>query len=114
MGEEKQAFVDKLGPTLTSGLIVALLSASSLGAVALRDLVVTSNVDIAYLKSDLQGLRDDLSQFKAPGSRFTAEDGARLDIRLDRLETVAQQCQEAKVKLQVEIEHLKQEKTTRK
>ena len=110
MSEEKLRFVDRLGPTLTSGLIIAVLSATSLGAVAVRDLVITTNVDLAYLKSDIDGVKSALESFKKPGGRFTAEDGARHETRIEKLEAASQACQEAKTRLQIEIEHLKQER----
>lgn len=112
MAEEKQSFIDRLGPTLTSGLVVAFLSAASLGAVAVRDLVITTDMDIAYIKSDITSIRGDLEKFKSPGGRFTAEDGARHETRIEKLESISQQCQDAKTRLQVEIEHLKQERPT--
>jgi predicted nuclease with TOPRIM domain len=86
VAEEKQSFIDRLGPTLTSGLVVAFLSAASLGAVAVRDLVVTSNVDLAYVKSDIADLRSELEKFKSPGPRFTKDDGDRHQAKLDELE----------------------------
>ena len=71
MSEEKLRFIDRLGPTLTSGLIIAVLSATSLGAVSVRDLVITTNVDIAYLKSELVAVRSELEKFKSPGGRLS-------------------------------------------
>ena len=81
--EEKPSFFDRLGPTLASGLVVAFLSAASLGAVAIRDLVVTTNVELSYLKSDLIELREELSKFRAPGPRFTKDDGDRHQLQLN-------------------------------
>lgn len=109
MAEEKLTFFDRLGPTLTSGLIIAFLSATSLGAISIRDLVVTTDVDITYLKSDIESVKSELEKFKQPGGRFTAADGARHDERLKALETFAEQCRDAKTRLEVEVEHLKQE-----
>jgi predicted nuclease with TOPRIM domain len=86
VAEGKERFIDRLGPTLTSGLVIAFLSATSLGAVALRDLVVTSNVDIAYIKGDLDHIRNEFEKFKSPGPRFTKDDGDRHQAKLDELE----------------------------
>jgi hypothetical protein len=71
----RETFFDKLGPTLSSALIVALLSATSLGAVALRDMVVTTNVDLTYIKGELARVRVELDDFKRPGGRFTKDMG---------------------------------------
>lgn len=109
MAEEKNSFLDRLGPTLTSGLIIAFLSAASLGAVSIRDLVITTNVDLAYIKGELDRTTAELEKFKQPGGRFTAADGAKHEARLERLESFANECRDAKTRLQVEIEHLKQE-----
>ncbi len=86
MEENKTSFIDKLGPTLTSGLLVAALSAASLGAVAIRDLVISSNVDLANLKSEFARHRDEFERFKNPGARFTADDGKRIQAEIDELE----------------------------
>jgi hypothetical protein len=108
VSEESTRFLDKLGPTLASGLIIAFLSATSLGAVAIRDLVVASNVDIAYLKSSLADLRSELEKFKSPGGRFTAEDGAKHETRIEKLENFASKCQESKIRLDIEVQNLKE------
>lgn len=86
MAEERQSFIDRLGPTLTSGLIVAFLSAASLGAVAVRDLVVTSNVELANVQGELNRIRDDFEAFKNPGGRFTKQDGDRHEQKLNDLD----------------------------
>jgi len=109
MSEEKLRFVDRLGPTLTSGLIIAVLSATSLGAVAVRDLVITTNVDIAYLKSDITNVKSELEKFKSPGGRFTAADGAKHDTRIEKLEEFASKCQEAKIRLDIELQNIKED-----
>ena len=109
MSEEKLRFVDRLGPTLTSGLIIAVLSATSLGAVAVRDLVIATNVDIAYLKSDITTVKSELDKFKSPGGRFTAADGAKHDTRIEKLEDFAAKCQESKVRLDIELQNIKED-----
>jgi predicted nucleic acid-binding Zn-ribbon protein len=80
---EKQSFIDRLGPTLTSGLIIAFLSAASLGAVAIRDLVITTNVELSHLKGEYASLRTELDKFQAPGPRFTKDDGDRHQEQLN-------------------------------
>lgn len=106
MSEEKASFVDRLGPTLTSALVVAVLSATSLGAVSIRDLVITSNVDIAYLKSEYASLRSELEKFKSPGGRFTSEDGAKHENRLEKLEEFQASCSDTKANLSSKIDKL--------
>ena len=109
MAEGKERFIDRLGPTLTSGLIIAVLSATSLGAVAVRDLVIATNVDIAYLKSDLTNVKSELEKFKSPGGRFTAADGAKHDTRIEKLEEFASKCQESKIRLDIELQNIKED-----
>lgn len=84
--EQRERFIDRLGPTLTSGLIIAALSAASLGAVALRDLVVTTNINLTNIKSEFDRHRDDFDKFKNVGGRFTADDGKRIQAEVDELE----------------------------
>ena len=109
MAEGKERFIDRLGPTLTSGLVIAFLSAASLGAVAIRDLVITTNVDIAYLKSDITSVKSELEKFKSPGGRFTAADGAKHDTRIEKLEEFASKCQESKIRLDIELQNIKED-----
>jgi superfamily II DNA helicase RecQ len=109
VAEGKERFIDRLGPTLTSGLIIAVLSATSLGAVAVRDLVIATNVDIAYLKSDLTNVKSELEKFKSPGGRFTAADGAKHDTRIEKLEEFASKCQESKIRLDIELQNIKED-----
>ena len=71
----RETFFDKLGPTLSSAIIVAFLSAASVGAVAIRDMVITTNVDLAHIKSELARIRVELDDFKRPGGRFTKDMG---------------------------------------
>ena len=109
MAEGKERFIDRLGPTLTSGLIIAVLSATSLGAVAVRDLVIATNVDIAYLKSDLTNVKSELEKFKSPGGRFTTADGAKHETRIEKLEEFASKCQESKIRLDIELQNIKED-----
>lgn len=106
MSEEKLRFVDRLGPTLTSGLIIAVLSATSLGAVSVRDLVITTNVDIAYLKSELDVVRAELEKFKSPGGRFTAADGAKHEVRIEKLEQFQTNCIEVKSRIDSRLDRI--------
>ena len=106
MSEEKLRFIDRLGPTLTSGLIIAVLSATSLGAVSVRDLVITTNVDIAYLKSELVAVRSELEKFKSPGGRFTAADGAKHETRIEKLEQFQTSCIETKSKIDSRLDRI--------
>lgn len=108
MAEEKLRFVDRLGPTLTSGLIIAVLSATSLGAVSVRDLVITTNVDIAYLKSELDSVRAELEKFKSPGGRFTASDGAKHEARIEKLEQFQTSCIEVKSRIESRLDRIEE------
>ena len=74
---EKVSLWDRLGPSVSSGLIIAVVSALAIGAVALRDMVNTSSVEQSHLISDVAQLRKDLDVFRSPGDRFTAADGQR-------------------------------------
>jgi hypothetical protein len=108
VAEGKERFIDRLGPTLTSGLVVAFLSAASLGAVSIRDLVVTSDLDIAYIKSDIAILKSDLEKFKSPGGRFTSADGARLEVRIEKLEEFQSACIETKSKIDYRLTRIEE------
>lgn len=84
--DRKERFIDRLGPTLTSSLVVTGLAALTVGAVAVRDLVLASTNELAHLSADVGKLRDDIERFKAPGGRFTSHDGDRHWSRMDDLD----------------------------
>jgi hypothetical protein len=105
--DKKTSFIDRLGPTLTSALIITIGSGVVYGAVAVRDLVVVATNDLTHLAADVDRLRTELEGFKSPGGRFTAADGARHDERIRRVEDFAKLCGESKVKVELELEHLK-------
>lgn len=70
---KKDGFIDRLGPALTSGLIIAGLSALSLGSVALRDLVTVANVDIAAAKSRLDDHEERLRTQESRAPRLSPD-----------------------------------------
>ena len=80
------AILDKAGPSLASGIILAILAAAGSSALAWRDLLSTSNVRFGHVDAELERLRADFESFRAPGGRFTKHDGDRLQAELSRLD----------------------------
>ena len=78
--------LDKAGPALASGLILAVLGAAATSALAWRDLLSTSTVRFGSIASELERLRADLGSFRAPGDRFTKHDGERMQAELFKLD----------------------------
>ena len=78
--------LDKAGPALASGLILAVLGAAATSALAWRDLLSTSTVRFGSIDAEIQRLRTDLDSFRAPGDRFTKHDGERLQLELFKLD----------------------------
>ena len=78
--------LDKAGPALASGLILAVLGAAATSALAWRDLLSTSTVRFGSIASELERLRADLDSFRAPGDRFTKHDGERMQAELFKLD----------------------------
>jgi hypothetical protein len=76
-------FLDRLGPTLATGIILALLGGAATVVVAWRDFASASTVRLGALDTEFARLRADLESFRAPGGRFTVHDGARLQGQLD-------------------------------
>jgi chromosome segregation ATPase len=76
-------FLDRLGPTLASGILLAILTAATTAIVVGRDHVAASNVRLGNHDAEIARLRADLESFRAPGGRFTVHDGARLQGQLD-------------------------------
>jgi chromosome segregation ATPase len=76
-------FVDKLGPTLASGIILALLVGTTSTTLAWRDHAASSTVRFSNYDAELAKLRSDLDGFRAPGGRFTKHDGDRLQEQLN-------------------------------
>lgn len=80
------AILDKAGPTLATGIVLAFLGAAATSALAWRDLLSTSSVRFSVVTAELERLRGDLENFRAPGGRFTAHDGDRHWQRMDDLD----------------------------
>jgi hypothetical protein len=80
------AVLDKAGPALATGIVLALLTGSASVVVAWRDLASASAVRFGYVTAELERLRADLEGFRAPGGRFTAHDGDRHWQRMDDLD----------------------------
>jgi hypothetical protein len=80
------ALLDKAGPTLATGVILALLGAAATSALAWRDLLSTSAVRFGYVTAEIERLRVDFDNFRRPSDRFTRADGDALQRRVDELE----------------------------
>jgi outer membrane murein-binding lipoprotein Lpp len=87
------AVLDKAGPALATGIVLAVLGGAASVVMAWRDLAGTSAVRFEYVASELSRqradvaqLRSDFESFRQPGDRFTASDGRRHQELLDGLE----------------------------
>ncbi|MCO5762743.1 MAG: hypothetical protein NHG36_14715 [Chromatiaceae bacterium] len=87
------AVVDKAGPALVTGVLLAVLGGAASVVMAWRDLAGTSAVRFEYVaaelgrqRDDISAVRRDLDSFRSPGDRFTAADGRRHQELLDGLE----------------------------
>ena len=80
------AILDKAGPSLASGVILAILAAAGSSALAWRDLLSTSDMRFSQHAAELERLRSDFESFRAPGGRFTKHDGDRLQAELLKLD----------------------------
>jgi septal ring factor EnvC (AmiA/AmiB activator) len=80
------AVLDKAGPALATGIVLAILTGAASVVVAWRDLSSASAVRFGYVTTELERLRADLESFRAPGGRFTAHDGDRHWQRMDELD----------------------------
>lgn len=111
MAEEKDtpSFLDRLGPTLTSALVITIGSGVVYGAVAVRDLVVVATNDLLHISAELNRLRADLDSFRKPGDRHTKAEGNIQDQRLDALEQRVQQCGESKAEVITRLDHIERE-----
>ena len=70
-------FLDRLGPTLATGIILALLGGAATVVVAWRDFTAASTVRLGILDAEFSKLRADFEEFRRPGGRFTRLDGDR-------------------------------------
>ena len=103
------AFVEKLGPTLTSALVITVGSGVVYGAVAIRDLVVVAINDVAHLTTELNRIRADLDSFRRPGDRHTKAEGLIQDARLDALEQKVEKCGESRAEVVQRLAHIEKE-----
>ena len=80
------AILDKAGPALATGIVLAVLTGSASVVVAWRDLASTSAVRFSSIATELERLRADFESFRAPGGRFTKHDGDRLQAEIFKLD----------------------------
>jgi len=78
--------LDRAGPALATGIVLALLTGAASTVVAWRDLSSASAVRFGHITAELERLRGDLDSFRAPGDRFTKHDGERLQAELFKLD----------------------------
>lgn len=78
--------LDKAGPALATGIVLALLTGAASAVMAWRDLASASSVRFSHIATELDRLRSDLENFRAPGGRFTRHDGDRHWDRMDQLD----------------------------
>ncbi len=80
------AVLDKAGPALATGIVLALLTGAASVVVAWRDLSSASAVRFSHIATELERIRADFESFRAPGGRFTKHDGDRLASEIQRLD----------------------------
>ena len=78
--------LDRAGPALATGIVLALLTGAASTVVAWRDLSSASAVRFSNITAELERLRADLEAFRSPGGRFTTHDGDRHWQRMDAIE----------------------------
>ena len=78
--------LDKAGPSLATGIVLALLTGAATVVVAWRDLASSSAVRFGNITTELERLRADLDSFRAPGGRFTRHDGDKLEAHVARID----------------------------
>lgn len=76
-------FLDKLGPTLTTGILLGVLTGTATTLMAWRDHTAASAVRFSGYDAELARLRADLDEFRKPGGRFTRRDGDEHRLILD-------------------------------
>jgi septal ring factor EnvC (AmiA/AmiB activator) len=80
------AILDKAGPSLASGIVLAILAAAGSSALAWRDLLSTSDVRFSVVTAELERLRAEFDAFRNPGGRFTKHDGDRVEAQIARID----------------------------
>ena len=80
------AILDKAGPALATGIVLAVLTGAASVVVAWRDLSSASAVRFSHIATELERIRADFEAFRAPGGRFTKHDGDRLASDIQRLD----------------------------
>lgn len=108
MEEDQSTLIDRIGPKTTAGILVALVSAATLGAVALRDLVVASVVDISHLKSRAD---DHESRLRAQEQRPPRLSSVADDLRecCDGCNNAIAACKERAAVMDERVRHIEAE-----
>jgi hypothetical protein len=68
-------FLDKLGPSLATGILLGVLTGTATTLMAWRDHTAASAVRFSGYDTELARLRSDFDEFRKPGGRFTKSDG---------------------------------------
>lgn len=98
------SFLKRMGPNLAAAIFSAFILGVSATAVAVRDSVHVAQLDRTGLRADLEELRAEFNAFRNPGDRFTASMGAKLEARIERIESVdaaaAEKCNDLRYRVQ--------------
>ena len=78
--------LDKAGPALATGIVMAILAGAASTYVAVRSHIDASDVWQSGVERAVSQLRSDLEAFRSPGGRFTTHDGERHWQRMDQLD----------------------------
>ncbi len=103
------SFIEKAGPTLATGIFLAILAGATSVVVAWRDHVATSREQLIQLRADHERLRNEVVEFRRPGDRFTAADGSRHEQRINKLDQQCTECNAARTELMLRLQHVEQE-----
>jgi hypothetical protein len=95
------AFIFSLLATAIVGAAVTFIHSSNLA--------LATDVKLSFFQREFDRLKSEVDSFHKAGGRFTSEDGARHDTRLDELEKFKQVCGDRTLRLELEHEHIKSE-----
>jgi hypothetical protein len=102
-------FIEKAGPTLATGIVLAILAGATSVTLAWRDYVAASREQLIQLRADHERLRAEFAEFRQPGDRFTASDGARHEQRIGKLEGQCSECITSRAEVMLRLQHMERE-----
>jgi chromosome segregation ATPase len=109
VGEQQSntpSWLDRVSVAWAGPVLAAATVAMAGGYVGLRSDLDTALARISRIERDVEQHQEQFDRFRQPGDRFTAQDGARHERRIESLEQQCQRCAESRVEVMAQLRNI--------